>query len=87
MSSAAAASSSKIESHVWQIAAVVVLGTIMSVLDTTIVNVALDTLGRELHTTLAQIQWVATGYLLSLAAAALLIHITSLGVAEKSFGT
>src|ERR1700744_1454978 len=68
MSSAAAASSSKIESHVWRIAAVVVLGTIMSVLDTTIVNVALDTLGRDLHATVDQIQWVATGYLLALAA-------------------
>jgi EmrB/QacA subfamily drug resistance transporter len=68
MSSAAAASGSRIESHVWRIAAVVVLGTIMSVLDTTIVNVALDTLGRDLHATVDQIQWVATGYLLALAA-------------------
>jgi EmrB/QacA subfamily drug resistance transporter len=40
----------------------------MSILDTTIVNVAVDTLGRELHSTIAQIQWVVTGYLLSLAA-------------------
>ena len=40
----------------------------MSILDTTIVNVALDTLGRDLHATIAQIQWVATGYLLALAA-------------------
>ena len=30
----------------------------MSILDTTIVNVALDTLGRDLHSTIAQIQWV-----------------------------
>src|SRR5579862_7873263 len=40
----------------------------MSILDTTIVNVALETLGRDLHTTLADIQWVITGYMLSLAA-------------------
>jgi EmrB/QacA subfamily drug resistance transporter len=60
--------SSRIEAHVWRIAAVVVLGTIMSVLDTTIVNVALDTLGRDLHATVDQIQWVVTGYLLALAA-------------------
>ena len=40
----------------------------MSILDTTIVNVALDTLSRELHSTISQIQWVATGYLLALAA-------------------
>ena len=30
----------------------------MSILDTTIVNVALDTLGRDLHATIASIQWV-----------------------------
>jgi EmrB/QacA subfamily drug resistance transporter len=68
MSSAAASAQSGIERHVWRIAAVVVLGTIMSVLDTTIVNVALDTLGRDLNATVDQIQWVATGYLLALAA-------------------
>src|ERR1700744_2595415 len=68
MAESVAASGSRIESHVWRIAAVVVLGTIMSVLDTTIVNVALDTLGRDLHATVDQIQWVVTGYLLALAA-------------------
>ncbi|MDO8211070.1 DHA2 family efflux MFS transporter permease subunit [Conexibacter sp. CPCC 206217] len=54
--------------HVWPIALVVVLGSIMSVLDTTIVNVALDDLSTELHASLDDIQWVVTGYLLSLAA-------------------
>ncbi|HVW48445.1 MAG TPA: DHA2 family efflux MFS transporter permease subunit [Solirubrobacterales bacterium] len=68
MAEAAAAGGSRIESHVWRIAAVVVLGTIMSVLDTTIVNVALDTLGRDLNASVDKIQWVATGYLLALAA-------------------
>jgi MFS family permease len=51
----------------WRLATVVVLGTIMSILDTTIVNVAIDTLGRELGAPLSTIQWVATGYLLALA--------------------
>jgi EmrB/QacA subfamily drug resistance transporter len=60
--------SSGIDARVWRIAAVVVLGTIMSVLDTTIVNVALDTLGRDLHASVDKIQWVVTGYLLALAA-------------------
>src|SRR3954464_10434920 len=50
------------------VAGVVVVGLIMSVLDTTIVNVALDTLSRDLHSPLSTIQWVSTGYLLSLAA-------------------
>jgi EmrB/QacA subfamily drug resistance transporter len=71
----------KIEPYVWKIAGVVILGMTMSILDTTIVNVALDTLGRELHTTLAQIQWVATGYLLALAA---VIPLT--GWAARRFG-
>jgi EmrB/QacA subfamily drug resistance transporter len=61
-------SSSRIEPHVWRIAIVVILGAIMSVLDTTIVNVALQTLSKDLHTSLDGIQWVVTGYLLSLAA-------------------
>jgi EmrB/QacA subfamily drug resistance transporter len=59
---------SSIEAHVWRIAFVVIIGSIMSILDTTIVNVALDRLGTELHTTLAEIQWVITGYMLALAA-------------------
>src|SRR5579862_6166417 len=53
----------------------------MSILDTTIVNVALETLGRELHSTLSDIQWVITGYMLSLAA---VIPVT--GWAAKRFG-
>jgi EmrB/QacA subfamily drug resistance transporter len=49
-----------------RLASVVVLGTIMSILDTTIVNVAIETLGRELDSSLSAIQWVSTGYLLAL---------------------
>jgi EmrB/QacA subfamily drug resistance transporter len=58
----------RIEPYVWRIAGVVVLGMLMSILDTTIVNVALRTLGHDLHSSISQIQWVVTGYLLSLAA-------------------
>ena len=50
------------------VAGVATIGLIMAVLDTTIVNVALDTLSRQLHSPLSSIQWVSTGYLLSLAA-------------------
>src|SRR6059058_6164961 len=53
----------------------------MSILDTTIVNVALETLGRELHSPLSSIQWVITGYMLSLAA---VIPVT--GWAARRFG-
>lgn len=45
---------------------VVILGLIMVILDTTMVNVALDNLGRDLHATLSTAQWVVTGYLLTL---------------------
>src|SRR5438132_4700677 len=58
----------KIEAHVWVVSGVVIVGMIMSILDTTLVNVALDTLGRDLHSPISQVQWVVTGYLLALAA-------------------
>jgi EmrB/QacA subfamily drug resistance transporter len=74
-------STDRIDAYVWRISAVVILGTIMSILDTTIVNVALATLGREFHSTVSQIQWVITGYMLSLAA---VIPIT--GWAARRFG-
>ncbi len=45
---------------------VVILGAIMSILDTTIVNVAIDTLAHDFHSPLSTIQWVSTGYLLAL---------------------
>jgi EmrB/QacA subfamily drug resistance transporter len=75
------AASDRIEPYVWKIAGVVILGMIMSILDTTIVNVALRTLGHDLHSSLSQIQWVITGYLLSLAA---VIPVT--GWAARRFG-
>lgn len=57
----------RIDRHVLLIASVVVVGAIMSILDTTIVNVALETLSRELDAPLSDVQWVSTGYLLALA--------------------
>jgi len=50
-----------------RLAVVVVLGTIMSILDTTIVNVGIETLSRDFRTSVSTIQWVTTGYLLALA--------------------
>ena len=50
------------------VAGAVTLGLIMAVLDTTIVNVALDTISRDVGSPLSTIQWITTGYLLSLAA-------------------
>src|SRR5487761_2687223 len=50
-----------------RLAIVVILGSMMSLLDTTIVNVAIETLSRDFRSPLATIQWVTTGYLLALA--------------------
>ena len=50
------------------VAGVVTVGLVMAALDTTIVNVALATLSRDLGAPLSTIQWVSTGYLLALAA-------------------
>src|ERR1700744_4339085 len=63
-----APTSHKIAAYVWRISAVVIVGSVMSILATTRVRIALATLGRELHSSIDQIQWVVTGYLLSLAA-------------------
>src|ERR1700755_812115 len=67
--------------RLWRIAIVVILGAIMSVLDTTIVNVALDTLSKDLHAPLDSIQWVVTGYMLALA-----LGIPVTGWAAARFG-
>jgi EmrB/QacA subfamily drug resistance transporter len=64
------------------VAGVVVLGAIMSILDVTVVNVAINDLAKEFNTPLATIQWVATGYTLALAT---VIPIT--GWASARFGT
>jgi EmrB/QacA subfamily drug resistance transporter len=65
-----------------EISVVVILGIVMTILDTTIVNVALDALAKDFHTDLTTIQWVATGYLLALAT---VIPLT--GWASHRFGT
>src|SRR5215217_5356232 len=64
------------------ISSVVVLGAIMSILDTTVVNVAINTLARDFDTPLSTIQWIVTGYTLALAT---VIPIT--GWAADRFGT
>ncbi|MCW2959189.1 MAG: transporter, partial [Solirubrobacterales bacterium] len=63
------------------IALVVIVGAVMSILDTTIVNVALETLRVDLDAPLSTIQWVSTGYLLALAT---VIPLT--GWAAERFG-
>jgi EmrB/QacA subfamily drug resistance transporter len=61
---------------------VVVLGAIMSILDVTVVNVAINHLADQFDAPLATIQWVTTGYTLALAT---VIPVT--GWAAARFGT
>lgn len=68
--------------EIWIVAGVVVLGAIMAVLDTTIVNVALHTLGDDLDTDLSTVQWAVTGYFLAMG---LVIPLS--GWASERFGT
>ena len=49
-----------------------VLGSGVAFLDSTVVNVALPTIGRDFHATLAELQWVVNAYTLTLAALILL---------------
>jgi EmrB/QacA subfamily drug resistance transporter len=48
--------------------AITVLGSGIAALDATVVNIALPAIGREFHTGIAALQWVMTGYTLTLAA-------------------
>jgi EmrB/QacA subfamily drug resistance transporter len=64
------------------VAGVVVLGMVMSILDTTVVNVAIDHLAIAFRSSLTTIQWVVTGYTLALAT---VIPVT--GWAADRFGT
>jgi EmrB/QacA subfamily drug resistance transporter len=54
------------------VVAAAVLGSGMAMLDGTVVNVALRTIGRDLGASLAQLQWISNGYLLMLASLILL---------------
>src|SRR6202041_1281555 len=61
------AESGGLDPLVWKITAVAVLGGFLSALDATIVNVSLSSLAVDLHSSLTEIQWVTSGYLMALA--------------------
>jgi len=64
------------------VAGVVMLGAIMSILDTTVINVAINRLAIDFKAPLTTIQWVVTGYTLALVAV-----IPMSGWAADRFGT
>ena len=72
----------KLPRSVYITAGVVVLGAIMSILDVTVVSVALRTFQNTFNATSAQVAWTMTGYTLALAA---VIPLT--GWAADRFGT
>lgn len=55
-----------LEPEVRSLIRILTLGALPPALDTTIVNVALASLGRGLHSSLATTQWTITGYLLAM---------------------
>jgi EmrB/QacA subfamily drug resistance transporter len=64
------------------VAVVFVIGLFMDLLDTTITNVALPTLAKDFAASTTSIEWVVTGYLLSLA-----VFIPVSGWVGDRFGT
>src|SRR3954467_7513271 len=72
----------KLDATVLKIAGVVVLGAIMSILDITVVSVALPTFQSVFHTSYANVAWTMTGYTLALATV-----IPLSGWAADRFGT
>src|SRR5690554_6467192 len=72
----------KLDAAVLKVAGVVVLGAVMSILDITVVSVALPTFQSVFDTSYATVAWTMTGYTLALAT---VIPLT--GWAADRFGT
>jgi EmrB/QacA subfamily drug resistance transporter len=77
-----AAAGDKLDSRVLKISGVVVIGAIMSILDVTVVSIALPTFMRVFSAQYSTVAWTMTGYTLALAA---VIPVT--GWAADRFGT
>src|SRR4051794_41933991 len=58
----------RIQPGQWVVLAVTIVAAFIVVLDNTILNVAIPTILRDLHTRLPSLQWVITGYALTFAA-------------------
>lgn len=66
----------------WLVAITFVFGLIMQILDLTVLNVALATLGRHFGVDAGTLQWVLTGYMVSLA-----VFIPASGWISDRFGS
>ncbi|MDP4511242.1 MDR family MFS transporter [Nonomuraea turcica] len=65
----AVAAPERLDPALLKLATIVVAGALASLLNTTILSVAIDGLGRHFDAPLATVQWVATAYLLAMAMA------------------
>ncbi|HXW29256.1 MAG TPA: DHA2 family efflux MFS transporter permease subunit [Xanthobacteraceae bacterium] len=74
--------SDKLDARLMRVALVFVVGSFMSILDSTIVNIAIKDLSRAFNSPLPMIQWVSTGYILAVVA---VIPLTGWGC--DRFGT
>lgn len=70
-----------LDSHRWWVLGVVATGSLMSILDSTVVNIALPKLMAVFSTDIHGVQWVLTSYLLALA---MVIPLT--GYLDETFG-
>ncbi|MBV9042176.1 MAG: MFS transporter [Acidimicrobiia bacterium] len=61
-------SADRIQPAQWVVLAVTIVAAFIVVLDNTVLNVAIPTILRDLHTRLPSLQWVVTGYALTFAA-------------------
>ncbi|MFE7429446.1 DHA2 family efflux MFS transporter permease subunit [Streptomyces sp. NPDC057545] len=71
----------RITPALWGLSSILTLGGVMSMFTSTVVNVALGTVGEKLNAPLGTVQWIATGYLIALAAA-----IPMSGWASRRYG-
>src|SRR5258708_39681190 len=62
ISAAVAAGRSGTQVHRWRAFAVLAISFFMTIADLAIVNVALPSIGRDLHMAESSLQWVVTGY-------------------------
>ncbi|MET8743640.1 MDR family MFS transporter [Streptomyces sp. NPDC004728] len=69
MTAKAAPPDERVDGELLRTAFILVLGTFMASLDTTIVSVGIDSLAEEFGASVAGIQWVSTAYLLAVVAA------------------
>src|SRR5215467_181686 len=67
----------------WLAAAVLIIGTLMDMIDVTIVNVALPTVRADLHASATQLEWVISGYMLAFASALIVAGSFGAGLATS----